>query len=89
MSQARCDNCRFWFEPMSENSSGDKMHPDDYTAECRRYPPTRSLDISPDQRDALMWPADAFEFPMSAASAWCGEYQAFGPSDGETRPGKD
>ena len=75
MSNTRCDNCKFWFEPLKENSNDEFVHPDDYAGDCRRYPPARNMDLSPEQRAALQWPADGFEFPMSAGGQWCGEFK--------------
>lgn len=74
MMKKTCSECVFWGELIiKENRDGQKLHPDDHFAECRRFPPQRWAQGR--EADRLACDVDAFEFPCSTAIDWCGEFK--------------
>ncbi len=93
----RCDGCRFWVMhgedgvwPVSEdNPAPTGYQPDDFSGDCRRYPPT--VDFVPLIGLAMQWVKDTNQpvddanlgqrvqestWPLTTADDWCGEWQA-------------
>ena len=63
MSNKRCGTCVFWRFGCSTDDFDQKLHPDNYIGDCRRYPPM------------LPGGTEESEFPLVEAGEWCGEYK--------------
>lgn len=79
MNKEMCRTCKFY---CIENEltlglrNDDKLHPDDYESECRRYPPVRG---DKDYFGEMKKPdllSDYYSGPIVNAKYWCGEYRS-------------
>lgn len=74
--QERCETCRFWIrgEQVTRDSlTGNvKERKPAELGDCRRYAPRGPLIYPVNDVGAY---ADTQTFPMTAETAWCGEYQ--------------
>lgn len=76
----RCGTCRFYnlaeeFKADQQNGL-EELHPDDYEAECRRYPPARGDAKFYGDLDHGPVMSDKFAFPIVNTLSWCGEWAA-------------
>jgi hypothetical protein len=78
MNTERCGTCRYYDrdnETTYDLESDEPLHPDDYEAKCRRFPPVRGeVDYFGPLigRDVLR---DAYSGPVVQTIAWCGEWR--------------
>lgn len=76
----RCGNCRFYrrdAETTRRLSDDSPLHPDDYEAECRRFPPTRGDPaLFGEITEAHNVLYDFFSGPIVNTGYWCGEWKS-------------
>lgn len=78
MAIEECSSCRFYHrqeEYKSDLNSDQPLHPDDFEAVCRRYPPSRFDEDYFGKLAEMGTLADGFAGPTVNAKGWCGEFR--------------
>jgi hypothetical protein len=75
MNTERCGTCRYYDrdnETTFDLESDEPLHPYDYEARCRRFPPAHESAEDHTKAGVLR---DAYSGPVVQTIAWCGEWR--------------
>jgi len=74
----RCERCRFWERfPDSLQDTASQDGPEDAAGHCHRFPPVLDLVQVENSDDPITEPDSpyAWNWPVTTAASWCGEFQ--------------
>ena len=78
MTIEKCSTCKFYRMDQEVRRglvSDDRLHPNDFEAECRRYPPTHGEVAYFGSLTDMDIQCDVFSGPIVSNSGWCGEWR--------------